>query len=186
MVRKVFPVENRTNEHHHEILHIWVILGTKSQLKLIIVSFWTKFTKKKYFQSKTEQAVEGLQAFVFYVVNVNLTVVYKHYEDLEDLIILNILKEKLVMFCLLYSFYLNIMQSFSNSTVQKAMIKFRFRFQFQIHLRFYRTVEKVQSCDGNGQKLGQGPPFFHLSHFGYDFVFSWLRFKHTEYKVTLT
>ena len=52
------------------------------------------------------------------------------------------------------------------------MIKFQFRFQFQIHLQFCRAVEKVQICDGNGQKLGQEPSFFHLSYFGYNFDFS--------------
>ena len=58
---------------------------------------------------------------------------------------------------------------------------------FQILLRFYRTVEKFDICDGNGQKVWQGPRFFQLSHFGYYyFVFSWLRFKHTEYKVSLS
>ena len=73
------------------------------------------------------------------------------------------------MFCILGSFYLNIMWSFSNSTVQivmisKAMIKFRSKFQFQISLQFYKTVEKVEIFDSNGQKLWQGPPFFWLSH----------------------
>ena len=58
--KKVFPVKNRKSEHHHGILHIWISLGTKFQLKLIILSFWTKFTQKMYFQSKTEQAVKGL------------------------------------------------------------------------------------------------------------------------------
>ena len=73
-----------------------------------MLSFWTKFTEKSYFQLKTEQAVQGLQSFAFYVVNVNSTVVFKHFEDLKDLITLNILKEKLVMTCLLGSFYLKI------------------------------------------------------------------------------
>ena len=75
-----------------------VIVGTEFQLKLIILSFWTKFTQKRYFQLKTEQAVQGLQAFAFCVVNVNSTVVFKHF---EDLIILMILEEKLIMSCLL-------------------------------------------------------------------------------------
>ena len=73
-----------------------------------MLSFWTKFTEKSYFQLKTEQAVQGLQSFAFYVVNVNSTVVFKHFEDLKDLITLNILKEKLVMTCFLGSFYLKI------------------------------------------------------------------------------
>ena len=42
-----------------------LIAGIKFQLKLIILSFWTKFTKKMYFQSSTEQAVQGLKAFAF-------------------------------------------------------------------------------------------------------------------------
>ena len=61
-----------------------------------------------YFQSITEQAVQGLQAFAFCVVNVNSTIVLKHFEDLKDLIIWNILKEKMVMSCLLGSFYFKI------------------------------------------------------------------------------
>ena len=71
---------------------------------------------------------------VYCVVNVNSTVVFKHFEDLKDLIIWNILKEKLVLSCLLGSFYLKIVQ-------------------FQVPLKFYRTVEKVEACDGNGQKF---------------------------------
>ena len=62
------------------------------------------------------------------------------------------------MSCLLGSFFLNIVQSVSNSTAQIAMIskvviKFRSKFQFQIPLQFYRIVEKVETCDGNGQKF---------------------------------
>ena len=87
--KKVFPVENRKSEHHHGILHIWISLTTTFQLKLIILSFRTKFTQKSHFQLKTEQAVQGLQAFTFCVVNVNSTAVSKHFEDLKDLIILN-------------------------------------------------------------------------------------------------
>ena len=37
-----------------------LVLSTKFQLKLIILSFWTKFTQKSYFQLKTEQTVQGL------------------------------------------------------------------------------------------------------------------------------
>ena len=46
-----------------------------------------------------------LQAFAFCVVNVNETIVFKHFEDFKNLI-LNFLKEKLVISCLLDSFYL--------------------------------------------------------------------------------
>ena len=62
--------------------------------------------------------------------------------------------------------------------ISKAKIEFRSKFQHQIPLQFYRRVEKIEICDG--------PPFFQLSHSGYYFVFSRLRFKHPEYKVTLT
>ena len=93
--------------------------------------------QKRYFQLKTEQVAQGLQEFAFCVVSLNSAVVFTHFEDLKYLIILNILKEKLVMPSLLGSFYLKIIQSFSNSTVQiamisKAMIKFQSKFQFQI------------------------------------------------------
>ena len=107
---------------------------------------------------KTEQAVQGLQVFNFCVVNANSAVLFKHFQGLKDLIILNIKKKKLVMSCLLGSFYLKIPPSFSNSTVHiaiisKVMIKFRSKFKFQIPSQFYRTVEKVENCDGTGQKF---------------------------------
>ena len=63
--KKAFPVENRNSKHHHGILYIWFSLGTKIELKLTILCFCTKFTKKMYFQSKTEQAVQGLQLLTF-------------------------------------------------------------------------------------------------------------------------
>ena len=70
--------------------------------------FLDQIYPKRSFQSKTEQAVLGLQAFAFYVVNVNSTVVFKHSEGLKDLIILKMLKEELVTSCLLGSLYFNI------------------------------------------------------------------------------
>ena len=51
------------------------------------------------------------------------------------------------------------------------MIKFWSKSQFQIPLQVYRTVEKVETCDGNGQKFWQVQSSFQLSHFGYYFVF---------------
>ena len=70
-----------------------LILSTKLQLKLVILSSWTRFTQKRYFLLKTEQAVQGPQEFAFCVANVNSNVVFKHFEDLIDLIILNMFKE---------------------------------------------------------------------------------------------
>ena len=55
--------------------------------------------------------------------------------------------------------------------ISKVMIKFRSKFQFQIPLQFYRTVEKVETCDSNGQNFWQAPPSFQPSDFGYYFVF---------------
>ena len=106
--RRIFMVKNRKIENHHGILQIRIGLITRFQFQLIILSDWTKFTQKGYFHSKTEQAVQRLQAFVFCVVNVNSRVVFENSEDLENLIILIILKEELVMFCLLGFFYLKI------------------------------------------------------------------------------
>ena len=37
--------------------------------------------------------------------------------------------------------------------ISKVMIKFPSKFQFQIPLQFYRTFEKVEIGDGNGQKF---------------------------------
>ena len=37
--------------------------------------------------------------------------------------------------------------------ISKVMIKFRSKVQFQILLTLYMTVEKVETCDGNGQKF---------------------------------
>ena len=77
--------------------------------------FLDQIFSKKYFHLKTTISPR-LQAFAICVVNVNSTVVFKHFEDLKNLITLNILKEKLIMSCLLGSFYFKIVQSFSNST----------------------------------------------------------------------
>ena len=46
--------------------------------------------------------------FFFYVMNVDLTVAFEHFEDPRSLIILNILKEKLVISYIVGSFYLDI------------------------------------------------------------------------------
>ena len=73
-----------------------------------------------YFQLKTEQTVQKLQVFAFCVVSVNSTVVLKHLEDLKGLIIWNILKEKLVMSCLLGSFILNCIVSNSLTIFQDS------------------------------------------------------------------
>ena len=55
--------------------------------------------------------------------------------------------------------------------ISKAMIKFQSKFQFPIPLQFYRTVEKVETCDGKGKKFCEVPPSFQPSHFGYYLFF---------------
>ena len=50
----VYPVKNRKSKHHHWILHIQISLGTKFQLKLMILIFWNKFARKGCFLSKAK------------------------------------------------------------------------------------------------------------------------------------
>ena len=86
-------------------MHIRISLSTKFQLKLTILSFGIKFTQKGY--NRTKQKSNKPQALAFCVVNINSTIVFEHFGDLKNLIIFNILKEKLVNSCFLGSFYLN-------------------------------------------------------------------------------
>ena len=69
--KKVFSFKKRKSEHHHGILNIPISLITKFQLKLTIL---------KYFLAK-----------------INSTTVFDHFEGVKNLVILNILKEKLVI-----------------------------------------------------------------------------------------
>ena len=55
-----FLFENGRSKHHLWILHIWISVGTKFLLKITILSFWTKFAPKGYFQSKTESCIFNL------------------------------------------------------------------------------------------------------------------------------
>ena len=70
---------------------------------------------------RTEQAIQGLQAFAFCVINVNSIVVFKHVEVFKDLIILNILKENCLCFAPWAHFFLKLYKAFQ-TTVQIAMI----------------------------------------------------------------
>ena len=51
----VFSVKNTEKAQHHRMFHIYISLGTKFQLKLIILFFWTKFAQKGYFQKQKER-----------------------------------------------------------------------------------------------------------------------------------
>ena len=46
--KRVFLVQNKKSSHHNWILHIWLRLGSKFQLKLPIFTFWTKFVQNWY------------------------------------------------------------------------------------------------------------------------------------------
>ena len=90
----VFPVENKKSDHRHVILHIWISVGIKFKFKLIILSFRTKFAQKRYFQLKTEQAVQGLQTFAFCEVKISWTIVFKNCQVLKEFIIWVLEKSK--------------------------------------------------------------------------------------------
>ena len=62
---RIFSFKNRKSEHHHRILHIWVRLSTKFQLKLIISIFLTKVAQKGYLQSKTDAMNTTIELFIF-------------------------------------------------------------------------------------------------------------------------
>ena len=94
----VFLVEKRKSEDHHGILRIWISLSTKFQLKLTIWVFGPNLGKKVTEQNNQSNK---LQAFAFCIVKINSTIVFEYFEDLKNLIILNILKEKLGISCLL-------------------------------------------------------------------------------------
>ena len=67
----------------------------------------------------------------------------EHFKDLKNLI-LNILKEKLIVSCLVDSCYLKIVESFLKSAVQAAMInKDTIKFQIKIFLKFYWRAKEV-------------------------------------------
>ena len=50
--KKIFPIQNRINEHYH---HIQISLGTNFYLKVTAQILWIKTKQKTYFRSKTEQ-----------------------------------------------------------------------------------------------------------------------------------
>ena len=115
-------IKNRKNEHHHWIPHIrisfgtkiwksehdhgirdiWINVNTKFQLKLLILNFLTKCTRKRY--DRPKQPIQQTKRVCFCIGNINSMIVFEHFRDLKNLIILNILKEKLVNSCLYLTF----------------------------------------------------------------------------------
>ena len=75
MCKKGVLVENEKSEQHHWILNIRIRLATKFQLKLTILTFWTKFANKGNLQSNTEKVDSKIELCIFelaYVPNFSL------------------------------------------------------------------------------------------------------------------
>ena len=71
---------------------------------------------------------------------------------------MKILKKKNWLCLASWALFLLKLYTALQTTVQIAMIikvtiKLQSKFQFQIPLQFYWTVEKVETCDGTGQKF---------------------------------
>ena len=69
---KIFtPVgSQRKSEKHHWILHIQITAGTKVQLKLTSLIFWTKFAQKGCFWSQTEKMNSAIEFCICKLVEV--------------------------------------------------------------------------------------------------------------------
>ena len=135
---------------------------------------------------KTRQAVQGLQAFTFCTVNVNSIVVLNILKISKNSLFWTFWKKYWLCFASWALFISKLYKAFQTTVqiamINKVMIKFPSKFQFHVLLQFCRTVEKIETYDCHDQKFWQVPPSFQASHFGYYFIFSWLRFKHIEYK----
>ena len=66
--KRLFPLQNRKKWYHHWILYIRISLGTKFQLKLTILIFWTKLAQKVYFRFKTEKVNTTFEFWIFELV----------------------------------------------------------------------------------------------------------------------
>ena len=66
----VFPVYHRKGEHDRWVLHIRISLDTKFKLKLTILIFWTKFSQKQCFRSKTEKVNTTNEFYIFELVKI--------------------------------------------------------------------------------------------------------------------
>ena len=63
--KRVFPVKNKKSEYHRWILHVRISVGTKFQLKVASLIFWTKFAQKGYFYSKTKKKSSIIEFCIF-------------------------------------------------------------------------------------------------------------------------
>ena len=60
--KRVFPIKSRKIEHHHWILHIRINVGIKFQVKLILLTFWTKFAQKSISHQKQKKRTSPLNS----------------------------------------------------------------------------------------------------------------------------
>ena len=61
----IFLVENKKSVQHHWILSRIIQSAKLFQIKLTILIFWTKFTQKGYFWSKTKKMNSAIEFFIF-------------------------------------------------------------------------------------------------------------------------
>ena len=85
-------------------MRIWISLGTKTDN----FEFLDQIYPKKVFPVENRTSSPRTISFCFLCKNIDSTIVFKHFEDPKDIMILNILKEKLVMSCGPGFFYLKI------------------------------------------------------------------------------
>ena len=129
--RKMFMVENGKSKHYHWIFHIqislnlpekgifgqiekkwtsswnsayWISLSTKFQLKLTILSFWTKFIQKGYFQWKQNNQPNAIKVFTFFFLIQQL---FLNIFKISKILVFWTLWKKLVISWHLGSFYFN-------------------------------------------------------------------------------
>ena len=62
--------KKQQKNHHHCILHIRISLGTKCQLKLTILIFWTKISQKGCSRSKVENVNTTIEFCIFELVQI--------------------------------------------------------------------------------------------------------------------
>ena len=62
---RYFPLKTEKSEHHWWLQHIWISPGNRFQLKLAVLTFWTKFTQKGCFQSKSEKMNTTIELCIF-------------------------------------------------------------------------------------------------------------------------
>ena len=63
----IFPSKTK---NVNTTIEFYISQGTKFQIKLTILIFWTKFVQKGYFRSKTENVNTNIEFFIFELVQI--------------------------------------------------------------------------------------------------------------------